>query len=242
MEKVYGVYKVIKLTNILNEGVYDPGIFKAIFTAGGPGSGKSYAASTLFGMPEKMPFVSAQGLKGVNSDQAFETYMKKSKMPLDLAKLSKDEFANAMELRGKAKMVTAKRMAGYINSKLGMLIDGTGKNLSKISKMRTSLQNEGYDCYMIYVNTDLKVALQRNAERERTVPVEMLKKSWTEVNNNLGHFQGLFGSSNILVVDNSEYKEFANIVKAKAREFVKRPIQNYIAKKWIKNELKLRRK
>ncbi len=242
MEKVYGVYKVIKLTNILNEGVYDQGIFKAIFTAGGPGSGKSYAASTLFGMPEKMPFVSAQGLKGVNSDQAFETYMKKSKMPLDLAKLSKDEFANAMELRGKAKMVTAKRMAGYINSKLGMLIDGTGKNLSKISKMRTSLQNEGYDCYMIYVNTDLKVALQRNAERERTVPVEMLKKSWTEVNNNLGHFQGLFGSSNILVVDNSEYKEFANIVKAKAREFVKRPIQNYIAKKWIKNELKLRRK
>ena len=64
---------MIKLIDILTEGVYDPGIFKAVFTAGGPGSGKSYVASTLFGMPEKMPFVSAKGLKSVNSDKYFET-------------------------------------------------------------------------------------------------------------------------------------------------------------------------
>jgi len=233
---------MIKLTDILSEGVYDPGIFKAVFTAGGPGSGKSYAASTLFGMPEKMPYVSSQGLKGVNSDQAFEAYMKKAKMPLDLEKLTKDQHADAMNLRGKAKSVTAKRMQGFINSRLGMLIDGTGKNYNKIQKMKGMLQSQGYDCYMVYVNTDLKVALKRNAERERTVPEDLVKKSWQEVNQNLGKFQSLFGASNILVVDNSEYKEFANIVKAKAREFVKRPIQNYIAKKWIKKELEIRRK
>ena len=69
---------MIKLIDILTEGVYDPGIFKAVFTAGGPGSGKSYVASTLFGMPEKMPFVSAKGLKSVNSDKYFETYLKMS--------------------------------------------------------------------------------------------------------------------------------------------------------------------
>jgi predicted kinase len=103
------------------------------------------------------------------------------------------------------------------------------------------LKAEGYDCYMIFVNTDLNVALQRNKERERTLPEDLVKKSWSEVNNNLGRFQGLFGSSNILVVDNSEYKEFGNIVKAKAREFVKRPVQNYIAKKWIKKELEMRK-
>jgi predicted kinase len=232
---------MIKLVDILTEGVYDPGIFKAIFTAGGPGSGKSYAASTLFGMPEKMPYVSAQGLKGVNSDQAFEAYMKKAKMPLDLQKLTKSQHSDAMDLRGKAKKVTAKRMRGYINSKLGMLIDGTGKNYDKIANMMKLLKAEGYDCYMIFVNTDLNVALQRNKERERTLPEDLVKKSWSEVNNNLGRFQGLFGSSNILVVDNSEYKEFGNIVKAKAREFVKRPVQNYIAKKWIKKELEMRK-
>ncbi len=39
--------------DILNEGARDPGIFKAIFLAGGPGSGKSFVAQKLFGIPEK---------------------------------------------------------------------------------------------------------------------------------------------------------------------------------------------
>ena len=80
---------MIKLVDILTEGVYDPGIFKAVFTAGGPGSGKSYAASTLFGMPEKMPFVSAAGLKGVNTDSAFKTFLNKAGLNTDLASINK---------------------------------------------------------------------------------------------------------------------------------------------------------
>ena len=83
---------MIKLIDILTEGVYDPGIFKAVFTAGGPGSGKSYVASTLFGMPEKMPFVSAKGLKSVNSDKYFETYLKMSGLSQDIAKMNPAEY------------------------------------------------------------------------------------------------------------------------------------------------------
>ena len=33
----------------LQEGVYDPNIFKAFFLAGGPGSGKSYVARRTTG-------------------------------------------------------------------------------------------------------------------------------------------------------------------------------------------------
>jgi len=36
---------MLKLMNLLTEGVHDKGIFKAVFLAGGPGSGKSYVAS-----------------------------------------------------------------------------------------------------------------------------------------------------------------------------------------------------
>ena len=233
---------MIKLTDILTEGVYDPGIFKAVFTAGGPGSGKSFVASTLFGMPEKMPFMSASGLKGVNSDSAFETYMEKAKMSTDLQKLTGSQFKKAMELRDKAKRVTIKRMNDFINGKLGMLIDGTGKNYPKIEKMVTALKKEGYDCYMVFVNTDLKVALDRNAKRERVLPEKLVKDSWHAVQNNMGKFQSLFGSSNMLVVDNSEYKEFPKVVKNAANKFVKRPIKNHIAKNWIKKELELRKK
>ena len=33
---------------LIKEGVYDPGIFKAYFLAGGPGSGKSFVTSSAF--------------------------------------------------------------------------------------------------------------------------------------------------------------------------------------------------
>ena len=52
-----------KLNQILAEGVYDPGIFKAFFLAGGPGSGKTFVTSSAF---------AGTGLKVVNSDTLFE--------------------------------------------------------------------------------------------------------------------------------------------------------------------------
>jgi len=232
---------MIKLTDILNEGVYDPGIFKAVFTAGGPGSGKSYAASELFGMPEKMPFVSAQGLKSVNSDKYFETYLQMKGLNLDISKLNPEEHKIAMMLRSKSKKIRDEALRNYINGRLGLLIDGTGKNYPNIAQKKKELELVGYDCFMIFVNTDLDVALERNYDRDRTLPTELVKKSWQAVNNNMGKFQSLFGSSNMLVVDNSEKKDFADIVKAKAREFVARPIQNHLAKKWIKKEIQMRK-
>jgi len=232
---------MLKLKDILNEGVYDPGIFKAVFTAGGPGSGKSYAASSLFGMPEKMPFVSAQGLKSVNSDKYFETYLQMKGLSQDIAKLNPAEFEQAMTLRNKSKKVRDAALKNYINGRLGLLIDGTGKNYSVIAKQKKQLQDVGYDSFMIFVNTDLEIALERNQMRDRKLPSELVKKSWQAVQNNLGKFQGLIGSSNMLVVDNSEMKDFAGIVKSKAREFITRPIQNHVAKKWIKKELELRK-
>ena len=49
----------MKLIDIINEGVYDPGIFKAIFLAGGPGSGKSFVGNELVGIPQG-------GFSGIN--------------------------------------------------------------------------------------------------------------------------------------------------------------------------------
>ena len=61
---------------VIEEGARDPGIFKAIFLAGGPGSGKSFVAQKLFGIPEKIN-VSKTGLKMVNQDSELEMLLKK---------------------------------------------------------------------------------------------------------------------------------------------------------------------
>ena len=57
----------MKTFDQLQEGVYDPNIFKAFFLAGGPGSGKSFVAQKLFGIPEKIN-VSKTGLKMVKQN------------------------------------------------------------------------------------------------------------------------------------------------------------------------------
>ena len=38
----------------IQEGINDPGILKAVFLAGGPGSGKGYVSKGLFGIPKKV--------------------------------------------------------------------------------------------------------------------------------------------------------------------------------------------
>ena len=105
----------------LLEGVYDPNIFKAFFMAGGPGSGKSYVAGKT---------TAGQGLKVVNSDDVFERYLKLAKLSFEMPDAQK---AKRDERRQAAKAVTSKRQANYIEGRLGMVIDGTGKDFSKIS-------------------------------------------------------------------------------------------------------------
>ena len=56
----------------LEEGVNDPAIFKAVFLAGGPGSGKSFVVGKSA--------LTSFGLKLVNSDNAFEQALKKAGM------------------------------------------------------------------------------------------------------------------------------------------------------------------
>jgi hypothetical protein len=160
----------------------------------------------------------------------------------DIARMTPSEYETAMKLRAKSKTVRDAALKNYINGRLGLLIDGTGKNYAKIAKQKKRLQEVGYDCFMVFVNTDLDVALERNQMRDRKLPSELVKDAWQGVQNNLGKFQALFGSSNMLVVDNSEFKEFPKVVKKASREFIKRPIQNHIAKQWIKKELELRKK
>jgi len=247
--------------DLLNEGVNDKGVLKAVFMAGGPGSGKSYVAGQIFGIPKKIN-ISVSGLKTVNSDTEFEYLLKKYGFEtvgggLDIDLWPKevfdtiaggDEDSKDMTIRKKAKLLTRARKEQYMNGRLGMIIDGTGHDYNKLSKEKKQLESMGYDCYMIFVNTSLEVALKRNEKRVRSLPKNILTKSWKDVQNNLGKFQGLFGS-NFAVVDNSKFlkpedaqKKFGMIVKKYIGKFISKPVKNPKGKKWVKNNLILKGK
>ena len=251
---------MVNLKQLLTEGVFDKGLLKAVIMAGGPGSGKSYVAGELFGIPKKIN-VSVSGLKTVNSDTEFEFLLKKygfatfgtgkldiDKWPDEVFDMiaGGDEDSEDMTLRKKAKLMTKDRQKKYMEGRLGMIIDGTGHNYSKIAKEKKDLEKLGYDTYMIFVNTSLKVAQQRNQERTRRLPPKILKKSWQDVQANLGIFQGLFGR-NFAVVDNSKFlkpgeaqKKFNMITKKYVSKFVNQPVKNRIGKNWMEHQKLLR--
>jgi len=239
----------------LVEGYKDPGIFKAVFLAGGPGSGKTYIAKGLFGIPDKVN-VSQSGMKMVNSDKELKYLLNKFGFGTDLDSLPDEVFANltgdgpqSSGLRKFAKDLTAERRRLYQNGRLGMIIDGTGDDYQKIAGEKAELEKIGYQTYMIFVNTTLEVALERNENRDRVLPEKIVSDSHKEVNRNIGAFQGLFGSGNFMIVDNNEYKtedqakkRFKMLVKQGLGKFVKSPIKSKKALSWIRKQKILRGK
>ena len=215
----------------ISEGLYDPGIFKAFFLAGGPGSGKSFVTSSAF---------SGTGLKLVNSDNKFERDLKKAGMSL---KMPDDEEYFRNIIRTHAKKFAVTQLDQYIKGRLGLVIDSTGRDYDNIARPMMLLKQMGYDCYMIYVNTSLDVALARNAERPRTIDPELVKKSWRTIQGNIGKFQRIFGQKNMIIVDNNNAKEdvLLNVYK-QVMKLVKKPINNHVAKQWMKREAEKRKR
>ena len=213
----------------LNEGVNDPAIFKAIFLAGGPGSGKSFIVGKTG--------LTSMGYKVVNSDDAFEAAMKKVDMDMTPDNIFSPK---GQELRGKAKKLTGKKEERYLKGRLGLVVDGTGKDPDKIAEQAKKVKALGYDVAMIFVNTDLDTAISRDAQRARTLGAKGVTEYWKAVQRNIGKFQRMFGKPNFLVVDNSEGKDYQKETLTAfrdAKKFTDKPLSKK-AEKWVAAERK----
>ena len=222
---------MITYEQFINEGVYDLNIFKAVFMAGGPGSGKTHIADRTAG---------GLGLKAINSDDPFEIYLKKAGLSL---KMPDTETAERDPLRAKAKRVTVKKQALAVEGRLGLLIDGTGHEYDKVSKRAAELNQIGYETSMIFVNTSLEVSLTRNQKRTRSVQPTLVKKSWKDVQANMGKYQSFFGPANFFIVDNNGVEQYLLHISSKnIRRALVKPVKNNIAKAWIENEMKKKKR
>jgi len=235
----------------LLEGVYDPGIFKAFFLAGGAGSGKSYSAEKATGSAAgkfewhddmdtakmKPGKTGPYGLKVVNSDDQLEFGLMKAKMHSDMTKYSDDETMEKERIRERGKKITKKREQLWINGRLGLIIDGTAKNPAKLSIQKKTLEDVGYSTYMIFVNTSLDIALQQNAGRSRRLTDETVRTTWDEVQQVKDQLANLIPGRFVEIVNNRAGEDVFRKSFVEIGKLIKRPPSSPIAKAWIAHEL-----
>ena len=211
----------------LNEGINDPGIFKAVFMAGGPGSGKSLIA-------KKLGFQS-MGLRPVNSDSSFEVGLKKAGLSL---KMPEDEEEQRDAIRVHAKAMTAKRQDMLVKGRMGLVIDSTARDVQKLLKQKVLLEKLGYETAMVFVNTSLETALDRNRTRERSIPDKIVQDNHAKVRTNLGKLQNAFGRANFFIIDNDgdvkDLEKNTTKVFPRLQSFVKSFPSNKMAQSWKK--------
>jgi nicotinic acid mononucleotide adenylyltransferase len=230
----------IDFEELLTEGVHDKSIFKAVFLAGGPGSGKDYVLdNTLQG----------HGLVEINSDKALEFLMDKKGLDKTMPASEK----NVRDLvRGRAKNMTEVKQRLALQGRNGLIINGTGDDLAKVTRIKKALEGLGYDTSMIMVNTSDEISAQRNIERGqrggRTVPETVRKEKWDSAQDARTEYARMFGDR-YMEFDNSEDLRTASpdIVKQKkmemmqlfknVQEFVLQPPQSEKAEEWVANEL-----
>ena len=216
---------MLSFLQFLQEGVNDPSIFKAVFLAGGPGSGKSFIVGKTA--------LTALGFKVVNSDAAFERALANANMEATPENIYS---AKGQALRAGAKALTKKMLDNYINGRLGLVIDGTGKDYAKIEKQANRLRELGYEVAMIFVNTDLETALERNRKRDRSLPDNEVETMWKDVQKNLGKFQNLFRQK-MFIVDNSTGSNYEGAVQSTYKRIMswsKQKPDSPAASTWIK--------
>lgn len=228
---------------VIEEGINDKAIFKAVFLAGGPGSGKDFILKkTLEG----------HGLIEINSDNALEYLMDKYNLDKKMPD-SEEQQRNA--LRSRAKSVTELKERLAIHGRNGLIINGTGDDPAKIARIKARLEGLGYDTKLLLVNTKNEVSKQRNIERGerggRTVPENIRLEKWTAVQDAKDSLKDLFGNEHYHEIDNSDDLRTASedLKSAKEaelmdhfkmfRKFTETPPESEEANQWIKTQTQM---
>lgn len=198
----------------IQEGVQDFGIFKAVFMAGSPGSGKSTVRRELFG---------GTGLKLVDADEVRAAYLKLGK-------------GGDYDVYGD---VVRRQRASYTDRRLGIIMDTTAWWMPSVINTTRELQALGYDVGMVQVFTPFHQAMERvkrRAEQEgRDVPEAEVTKRYQALQQNTRDYIELFGDA-YWFVDNSGAKPNLDHVKRDIRNWLKQSPQSPQAQSWIQSE------
>lgn len=224
---------------MLTEGVNEKGALKFVFLAGGPGTGKNYVASQLFGIQKGSSF-GAQGMKLISFDAIFEQMLKKSGANLDVLdspyKEDWDRYmnpANPKSLYSKCRQLVKAQLKACIKEGTGVIFDGTGQIVHSYTDKKYQAEDMGYDTFLLVVDAPLEVALERNATRARRLPDSVVGQIHRAVKRNKEDFAKIFGK-NMMVVQNDDKLHVTPEVTAVVNEILHGPVKNKIGQEFKK--------
>jgi adenylate kinase family enzyme len=211
----------------LEEGVNDPHTFKCIFLFGPMGAGKSTVAR---------PLLTHTGLRSVNLDNFNELFVKKGQVPT--GHLSPDQLEKSWQL-------TQKQQQNFIDGRLGVIIDGSGRNPSTAIGVIEKLAPLGYEFMMIFVNVSEATSIARQQSRAekqkqqwgagRQVDPELAKNTYAQVQKNLDRYSAYFGPQRFVYVDNENTPDLTQATK-KVEAFLRAPVRQPEALAWIQSQ------
>lgn len=231
------------LEKTLNEGVYDRGSLKCFIMAGGPGSGKSFVIKNTFGTIEtaKLNTLTGLGLKIWNTDLPYVAALEKHGVsPASLELMAPRVFKYyTTKFRDKAVAPIKRWLDVLKNDRIGIIIDGTGKDTGKIKHQKEGFEAAGYDVYMMFVSTPLEIAQQRNAKRDRRLPSEMVADLWKQSEETKATYKQMFGQR-FFEVDRGDPNASFKDIQSKIDRIMTLPVKNPIGQEWIKAELDIK--
>jgi hypothetical protein len=160
---------------------------KVVFLAGGAGSGKGNVIKKLG--------LSDSGFKIVNSDISLEWLKKNSGLPADMRDLTPEQRSTLGKLGAESRKIARRKMMKYQGNANGVVVDGTGGSVKSMTNLVNEFKDKGYDVSMLFVDTSLEVALERNRNRkERSLLDVIVKRNHESVQKNKLEFKTMFGN------------------------------------------------
>jgi len=181
---------MISLVQLLKEAQGAP---KAVILAGAPGAGKTSIVGDV---------LSGLGLTTLNIDDDFIKNLKDAGVSLDLKKADAEGRSKAAIAMQAAQKTYKDRLEKEIKNKQSIIIDGTAASYNKTEELKNTLEEAGYDVFMVYVYSSLEKSLKKNEDRferskgeDRSLMPAIVMQTWANVTKNFEPYRNLFGDN-----------------------------------------------
>jgi predicted ABC-type ATPase len=204
--------------------------------AGAPGAGKTFVSDWMSLGPQL-------GYKVINSDMEFTRYMKDAGLTDENGAVilePETEFQRGV-IRTVAKRHTKAKHDSALIGRLGLVIDGTGANASKVTGQKKTLEALGYECAMVYVSIPLEDSIasdkKRGEDGERSIGPELVTAKFKQLDKSIPKLKKAFGTM-FFVIDNTVREKTPAIIRGVLNtitKWSKKMPRNKAAKTWMKN-------